>query len=91
MSPQKYTPLQDRIVAKVLAEKEAPNGGLSSSNSAAQERPITGEVLAVGRGRTLGDGAHAPSMVKNGDRILTAELVLRLKARAMFFSGRMRF
>ena len=65
----KIRPLQDRIVVKRLAEQEKTAGGLYIPDSA-KEKPVEGEVVAVGNGKVLEDGKVRPLDVKAGDRIL---------------------
>jgi chaperonin GroES len=65
----KIRPLQDRIVVKRVAEEEKTKGGIIIPD-AAKEKPIEGEVVAVGSGKVLDDGKTRPLDVKKGDRIL---------------------
>ena len=65
----KIRPLQDRIVVKRLAEEEKTKGGIIIPDTA-KEKPIEGEVVAVGNGKVLEDGKVRPLDVKAGDRIL---------------------
>ena len=65
----KIRPLQDRIVVKRLAEEEKTKGGIIIPD-AAKEKPVEGEVIAVGSGKVLEDGKVRPLDVKAGDRIL---------------------
>src|SRR3954468_2929549 len=62
-------PLQDRLVVKRLAEEEKTKGGIIIPDSA-KEKPIEGEVIAVGNGKVLEDGKVRPLDVKKGDKIL---------------------
>ena len=62
-------PLQDRIVIRRIEEKETSSGGIIIPDSA-QERPMEGEVIAVGSGKVLEDGTVVALDVKKGDRIL---------------------
>ena len=62
-------PLQDRLVVKRLAEEEKTKGGIIIPDSA-KEKPIEGEVVAVGNGKVLEDGKVRPLDVKKGDRVL---------------------
>lgn len=65
----KIRPLQDRIVIKPLTGENKTAGGIIIPD-AAQEKPIEGEVVAVGNGRTLKDGKVAKPDVKTGDKVL---------------------
>ena len=62
-------PLQDRLVVKRLAEEEKTKGGIIIPETA-KEKPVEGEVIAVGNGKVLEDGKVRPLDVKKGDRIL---------------------
>jgi chaperonin GroES len=62
-------PLFDRVVIKRMEEEKMSAGGIVIPDSAA-EKPIKGEVIAVGAGKALDNGtARAPS-VKVGDKVL---------------------
>ena len=62
-------PLHDRVVVKRLEEERKTPGGIVIPDSAA-EKPIKGEVVAVGPGKRADDGTvHAPD-VKVGDTVL---------------------
>ena len=65
----KIRPLQDRIVVKRLAEEEKTKGGIIIPD-AAKEKPIEGEVIAVGNGKFSDEGKQRPLDVKKGDRVL---------------------
>ncbi len=62
-------PLQDRLVVKRLAEEEKTKGGIIIPDSA-KEKPIEGEVIAVGSGKFMEDGKQRALDVKKGDRVL---------------------
>ena len=62
-------PLQDRLVVKRLAEEEKTKGGIIIPDSA-KEKPVEGEVIAVGAGKFHDDGKQRPLDVKKGDRVL---------------------
>jgi chaperonin GroES len=62
-------PLQDRLVVKRLAEEEKTKGGIIIPDSA-KEKPVEGEVIAVGNGKFHDDGKQRPLDVKKGDRVL---------------------
>jgi chaperonin GroES len=65
----KIRPLQDRIVVRRVQEEEKTKGGIIIPDSA-KEKPIEGEVVAVGNGKVLDDGKLQALDVKKGDRIL---------------------
>ena len=62
-------PLQDRILVKRVQEEEKTKGGLFIPDSA-KEKPVEGEVIAVGNGKVLEDGKVRPLDVKAGDIVL---------------------
>ena len=62
-------PLQDRIVIKVIEDTEQTSGGIFIPDSA-KEKPIEGEVVAVGPGKLTEDGKRAPLEVKVGDKVV---------------------
>ncbi|MFM7321947.1 MAG: co-chaperone GroES [Armatimonadota bacterium] len=62
-------PLGDRIVVKAIEADERTSGGIVLPDSA-KERPQTGEVLAVGPGKTLDNGTVAAMEVKVGDKVV---------------------
>jgi chaperonin GroES len=65
----KIRPLQDRLVVKRLAEEEKSKGGIIIPDTA-KEKPIEGEVIAVGNGKFNDEGTLRPLDVKKGDRVL---------------------
>jgi chaperonin GroES len=65
----KIRPLQDRIVVRRVQEEEKTKGGIIIPDSA-KEKPIEGEVIAVGNGKVLEGGKVQALDVKKGDRIL---------------------
>lgn len=65
----KLKPLNDRVVVKRVEEEEKTAGGIIIPDTA-KEKPIQGEVLAVGSGKLLEDGSRRPLDVKAGDRVL---------------------
>jgi len=62
-------PLHDRVVIRRLEEERTSPGGIVIPDTAA-EKPIQGEVIAVGRGKILDNGEVRPLDVKVGDRVL---------------------
>jgi chaperonin GroES len=65
----KLKPLNDRVVVKRVEEEEKTSGGIIIPDTA-KEKPIQGEVLAVGSGKLLEDGNRRPLDVKEGNRVL---------------------
>ena len=64
----KVFPLADRVVIKPLEETETMKGGLYIPDTA-KEKPIQGEVVAVGPGRRE-KGETVPMELKVGDRVI---------------------
>ena len=62
-------PLQDRVLVKRVEEEETVRGGIIIPDTA-KEKPMEGEVIAVGGGKVKEDGTKQPLDVKKGDRIL---------------------
>ena len=62
-------PLQDRILVKRIEANEKTSGGIIIPGNA-QEKPVEGEVVAVGNGKVLEDGRVRPMDVRPGDRVL---------------------
>jgi len=62
-------PLYDRVLVKRLEEDKLTKGGLIIPDTA-KEKPVQGEVVAVGSGRRLKDGSVRPVDVKAGQKIL---------------------
>jgi len=62
-------PLHDRIIVKRLKEEEKTKGGIIIPDTA-KEKPVEGEVLAVGNGKALENGTVRKLDVKAGDRVL---------------------
>ena len=65
----KLKPLNDRVVVKRIEEEEKTAGGIIIPDTA-KEKPIQGEILAVGSGKLMEDGNRRPLDVKVGDRVL---------------------
>ena len=65
----KIRPLQDRVIVKRVQEEEKTKGGIIIPDTA-KEKPIEGEILAVGNGKILEDGKVRPMDIKAGDTIL---------------------
>ena len=65
----KIRPLHDRVVVKRLEEDKKSAGGIVIPDTAA-EKPIQGEVIAVGNGKILDSGDVRKLDVKKGDRVL---------------------
>ncbi|TCT23843.1 co-chaperone GroES [Thiobaca trueperi] len=62
-------PLHDRVVVRRMEEERTTAGGIVIPDSAT-EKPIQGEIIAVGKGKILENGDVRPLDVKVGDRVL---------------------
>lgn len=62
-------PLHDRVIVKRIEDERTSPGGIVIPDSAA-EKPMQGEVLAVGNGKVLDSGEQRGLDVKVGDRVL---------------------
>jgi chaperonin GroES len=62
-------PLHDRVVVRRIEEEARTPGGVIIPDTA-KEKPMQGEVVAVGPGARDEDGNRIPMDVKAGDRIL---------------------
>src|SRR6266567_2679916 len=67
--PMKFRPLHDRVVVRRLDAEEKTTGGIIIPDTA-KEKPMEGEVIAVGPGARNEQGQLVPLDVKAGDRIL---------------------
>jgi len=65
----KVRPLHDRLLVRRIEDKETARGGIIIPDSA-KEKPMQGQVLAVGNGRVLEDGTKLALDVKEGDKVL---------------------
>ena len=61
-------PLADRVAIRPMEETEEMKGGLYIPDTA-KEKPIQGEVIAVGPGR-MEKGQRVPMELKVGDRVV---------------------
>lgn len=62
-------PLHDRVVIKRMEEERTSPGGIVIPDTAT-EKPIKGEVVAVGNGKILESGEVRPLDIKVGDAVL---------------------
>jgi chaperonin GroES len=64
-----FRPLHDRVVIRRVDQEEKSRGGIIIPDTA-QEKPMEGEIIAVGPGARADDGTLHPLDVKTGDRVL---------------------
>ncbi|GFK93668.1 10 kDa chaperonin [Fundidesulfovibrio magnetotacticus] len=65
----KLKPLNDRVLVKRLEEEMVTKGGIIIPDSA-KEKPMRGEVIAVGPGKVGDDGKRCKPAVEKGDKVL---------------------
>ncbi len=65
----KIRPLQDRVLVERVDQEEKSSGGIIIPDTA-QEKPMEGKIMAVGKGARTKEGKVYPLDVKKGDRIL---------------------
>ena len=65
----RFRPLHDRVVVKRIEEEQKTKGGIIIPDTA-KEKPMQGEVLAVGPGARNERGELVAPDVKPGDRVL---------------------
>ena len=62
-------PLSDRVVIKPAPAEEKTKGGIILPDTA-KEKPVIGEIVAVGPGKVSDDGKKIPMELKVGDKVL---------------------
>ena len=65
----KVKPLGDRVVVKPAPAEEKTKGGIILPDTA-KEKPVIGEIVAVGPGKIADDGKKIQMEVKVGDKVL---------------------
>jgi chaperonin GroES len=65
----KFRPLHDRVLIRRVEQEAKTTGGIIIPDTA-QEKPMEGEVVAVGPGARGDDGKVQPLELKSGDRVL---------------------
>lgn len=63
------TPLHDRVLVKAAEAAETTKGGIIIPDTA-KEKPMQGEIVAVGNGKQNEEGKVTPLQVKAGDKVL---------------------
>ena len=65
----KFKPLHDRLLLKPMEAETKTKAGIIIPDTA-QEKPMQGQVVAVGGGKRLEDGRLLPMGVKVGDKVI---------------------
>lgn len=65
----KFRPLHDRVLVRRLEEDERTAGGIIIPDTA-KEKPMQGEIIAVGNGARADDGTPVPLDVSVGETVL---------------------
>ncbi len=65
----KFRPLHDRVLVRRIEEDETTTGGIIIPDTA-KDKPMQGEILAVGPGARNDKGEIVPLGVKVGDLVL---------------------
>ena len=65
----KIRPLHDRVIVRRVEEEKKTKGGIVIPDTAS-EKPIRGEVIAIGPGKILDNGDVRALDVKKGDIVL---------------------
>ena len=65
----KIRPLHDRVIVRRMDEERTSPGGIIIPDSAT-EKPIRGEIMAIGNGKLMDNGDIRPLDVKAGDNVL---------------------
>ncbi len=64
-----FRPLHDRVLVRRVEQEEKTAGGIIIPDTA-KEKPMEGEILAVGSGHKTEDGTVTPLDVNVGDKVL---------------------
>ena len=68
-------PLHDHVLVQVVVKEEKTASGIFLPDTAHQEKPQNGVVIAVGKGKLLDNGTLVKPDVKAGDEVLFAKYV----------------
>jgi len=69
MAKVKIKPLGDRVLVKPMEAEERTKGGIILPDTA-KEKPVMGEIIAVGPGKRSDEGKLVPMELSVGDKIL---------------------
>lgn len=65
-------PLADHIIVEAIVKEEKTSSGIYLPDTAAKEKPQTGKVIAVGKGKVLENGTRVEPEVKVGEVVVFA-------------------
>ena len=71
----KVKPLADRVLLKQEAAEEKTASGIFLPDTAKKDKPQTGKVIAVGKGKYAENGKLVPMEVKPGDEVMFAKYI----------------
>ena len=66
----KLQPTSDHIIVKAVNDEITSKSGIVIPDTANKERPMKGEVIAVGPGKILDNGELRKMEIKKGDKVL---------------------
>ncbi|MGE4590038.1 MAG: co-chaperone GroES [Acidaminococcaceae bacterium] len=66
-------PLADHIIVEAIVKEEKTSSGIYLPDTAAKEKPQTGKVIAVGKGKVLDNGSRVEPEVKVGEVVVFAK------------------
>ena len=66
-------PLADHIIVEAIVKEEKTSSGIYLPDTAAKEKPQTGKVIAIGKGKVLENGTRVEPEVKVGEVVVFAK------------------
>ncbi len=70
MAKMKLKPLGNHVIIKPIKEEKTTKAGIVLPDTAEEEKPERGKVVAVGPGKILGNGQRYAFQVKVGDQVI---------------------
>lgn len=71
----KFQPLGDHILVELAIKEEKTASGIFLPDTAKKDKPQTGKVIAVGKGKVAENGQLVPMEVKVGDEVMFAKYI----------------
>ena len=68
-----FKPLADHIIVEAIVKEEKTSSGIYLPDTAAKEKPQTGKVIAVGKGKVLENGTRVEPEVKVDEVVVFAK------------------